>query len=605
MTRPALRPGTLHRAFEATARRYPARTAVTAPDATLTYAELDARAEQLASALRAGGAAPGTLVGLCTGRDSTLVIALLAILKTGAGYVPLDPAYPAARIQLLLADTRVAVVVATAETARVVEGATRRTVLADRPAAQGGAPRPPSAPPGEAGPDDVAYVIHTSGSTGAPKGVLVEHRQVLRLFEASRDRFRFGPQDVWTLFHSISFDFSVWELWGALLHGGRLVVVPYDTARSPQRMLDLLHTEHVTVLNQTPSAFRGIVAADTARADAPPTALRTVVLGGERLDTAMLRPWLARHGDAAPELVNMYGITETTVHVTHRRIRTADLAAPQVSPLGTPLADLRVRLLDEEGRPVPDGTPGEIYVWGAGLARGYLHRPELTAERFPFIDGERWYRSGDRALRTADGDLHHLGRADDQVKVRGYRIEPGEVEACLAADPGIATAVVTARDHGEGDVRLTAYILPTGHEPTPGLTERLDRLARTALPAHLRPSAYRVLRDLPLTPHGKTDRRRLDDFVSTAAPARQAPLPAVRPTAEGLEAAVDRIARDILECPAIDAHTDLRAYGATSLSLVRIAMRIRQDLGADLALAELGSHVTLRQLIGRTALVRN
>jgi len=600
-----MRPDTLPRAFEATARRHPGRTALTAPDTSLTYAELDARADQLAATLRAHGAGPGTLVGLCTGRDSTLVTSLLAILKTGAAYVPLDPAYPAARIELLLNDTQVTVVVATTQTAAVVEGPTRHTVLADNPAEP---TRTPARPPRQAGPDDVAYVIHTSGSTGTPKGVLVEHRQVLRLFDTSRDLFRFGPQDVWTLFHSISFDFSVWELWGALLHGGRLVVVPHDTARSPERMLDLLHAEQVTILNQTPSAFRGLIAADEARTEHPKTALRSVVFGGERLDTTMLRPWIRHHGDTAPELINMYGITETTVHVTHRRIRTADLASPGASPIGAPLADLRIRLLDDTGTPVPDGTPGEIHVAGAGLARGYLGRPELTADRFPYIDGERWYRSGDRALRTPGGDLHHLGRADDQVKVRGYRIEPGEVEACLSADPDVAAAVVTARDHGEGDVRLTAYILPTTDHPAPGLTERLDQLARTTLPAHLRPSAYRTLSELPLTPHGKTDRTRLDDCVHET-PRQQAETPTqnTAPTGEALslQAAVDGIVRDILECPAIDADTDLRAYGATSLSLVRIAMRIRQDLGIDLPLTELGDQVTIHQLTDCARLVRS
>ncbi|MEW1761991.1 amino acid adenylation domain-containing protein [Streptomyces cyaneofuscatus] len=583
---------TLHRAFEATARRHPGRIAVSAPDATLTYAELDARAERVAEALRARGVGPGTLVGLCAGRNSALVTGLLGILKAGAAYVPLDPAYPDSRVRLLLADTEVPVVVATSETASVVAGPEREVLLVDQPdSAEAGADTRPAR---DAAADDVAYVIHTSGSTGTPKGVLVEHRQVLRLFEVCEELFRFGPTDVWTLFHSASFDFSVWELWGALLHGGRLVVVPLETARSPELLLDLLHTERVTVLNQTPSAFRGLIAADAARPARFGPALRAVVLGGERLDVGMLRGWIERYGDAAPELINMYGITETTVHVTHRRIRAADLAAPAVSPIGVPLADLRIRLLDEDGRPVPDGVPGEIHVAGAGLARGYLNRPELTAERFLVAGGERWYLSGDRAVRGPDGELRHLGRADDQVKVRGYRIEPGEVEACLAADPAVASVVVAPRDHGEGDVRLNAYVLPSPSRPDPGLAERLDRLARAVLPAHMRPSSYRMVSELPLTSNGKTDRGRLEEFVVEAPVADAAP-DASEPSGE-LESAVDRIVREVLECTAVGVDADLTGYGATSLSLVRVVMRMRLELGVEVALAELGERVSVRRL---------
>ncbi|MEV7425363.1 amino acid adenylation domain-containing protein [Streptomyces sp. NPDC091212] len=583
---------TLHRAFEAMARRHPGRIAVSAADATLTYAELDARAERVAEVLRIRGVGPGTLVGLCADRNSALVTGLIGILKAGAAYVPLDPAYPPSRIRLLLADTGATVVVATSETASVVEGPEREVLLVDRIDSLGAGTD--IDPERDAAADDVAYVIHTSGSTGTPKGVLVEHRQVLRLFEVCDELFRFGPNDVWTLFHSVSFDFSVWELWGALLHGGRLVVVPLETARSPELLLDLLHRERVTVLNQTPSAFRGLIAADAARPEKLGPVLRTIVFGGERLDSGMLRGWIERYGDAAPELINMYGITETTVHVTHRRIRVADLAAPTVSPIGVPLADLRIRLLNEDGRPVPDGVPGEIHVGGAGLARGYLNRPELTAERFLVVGGERWYRSGDRAVRGPDGELHHVGRSDDQVKVRGYRIEPGEVEACLAAASGIASVVVVPRDHGEGDVRLTAYVLPTLARSDPGLAGRLDRLARAALPAHMRPSAYRTVSELPLTPQGKTDRGRLEEFV-VEDPAADSEPDASEKSGE-LETAVDRIVREVLECPAVGVDADLTGFGATSLSLVRVVMRMRLELGVEVTLTELGERVSVRRL---------
>ncbi|MFE0220190.1 amino acid adenylation domain-containing protein, partial [Streptomyces albidoflavus] len=314
------------------------------------------------------------------------------------------------------------------------------------PGPPGGAAAPPPRPaaPGAAatGPYDTAYVIHTSGSTGRPKGVPVPHAHVVRLFEASGEHFRFGADDVWTLFHSYAFDFSVWELWGPLLHGGRLVVVPYEVSRSPREFLRLLDEEKVTVLNQTPSAFEQLVLADAAT-DRPTGSLRYVVLGGEALVAERLRPWADRHGLDAPELVNMYGITETTVHVTFHRLVRADLEDPRRrGVIGRPLPDLRVYVLDAAGRPVPPGATGEMYVSGPGVAPGYLNRPELTEERFlpdPFgAPGTRMYRSGDLARWRPDGTLVHAGRADQQVKIRGFRIEPGEIEAVLTAHPAVA-----------------------------------------------------------------------------------------------------------------------------------------------------------------------
>ncbi|MFD0350422.1 amino acid adenylation domain-containing protein [Kitasatospora aburaviensis] len=314
----------------------------------------------------------------------------------------------------------------------------------------------------------MAYVIHTSGSTGRPKGVPVPHGNVLRLFAAAGD-FAFGPEDVWTLFHSYAFDFSVWELWGALLHGGRLVVVPYAVSRAPGDFLELLRRERVTVLNQTPSAFHQLVRADQeAPAGAAPLALRYVVFGGEALEAAHLRPWLDRHGDRGPELVNMYGITETTVHVTHHRVTREAVEEPNSrGTIGVPLADLRVYVLDHCLQPVPPGTVGEMYVAGPGLALGYLDRPGLTAQRFvadPFgAPGSRMYRTGDLARRAGDGTLEYRGRADQQVKIRGFRIEPGEIEAALVAHPAVAQAAVVARDLG-GDRVLVAYAVPAPAE---------------------------------------------------------------------------------------------------------------------------------------------
>ncbi|MEU7109986.1 amino acid adenylation domain-containing protein, partial [Streptomyces sp. NPDC046215] len=377
-------------------------------------------------------------------------------------------------------------------------------------------------------PGDAAYVIHTSGSTGRPKGVVIPHSNVIRLFETSAAHFAFGPDDVWTLFHSYAFDFSVWEIWGPLLHGGRLLIVPQTTTRSPAEFLELLRTEQVTVLNQTPSAFLQLITADTdTPAGTDPLALRYVIFGGEALEPAHLRPWAQRHGTTSPALVNMYGITETTVHVTHQQITDTLIEDPSArSLIGTPLPDLRVYVLDHCLKPVPPGRTGEMYVAGPGLARDYLGRPALTAGRFvadPFgPPGTRMYRTGDLARRTPEGTLEYAGRADQQVKIRGFRIEPGEIEAALAAHPAVARAAVTARQtQGAGDRMLVAYAVPApGHQPAPA--ELRAHLA-TVLPEHMVPSACVLLDALPLTANGKLDTKALPAPDFTAEAGGQAP----------------------------------------------------------------------------------
>ncbi|HEY0781006.1 MAG TPA: amino acid adenylation domain-containing protein, partial [Thermoanaerobaculia bacterium] len=497
-------PATLGERFDAVAARTPRAVAVCHGLDELNYGELHARAERLARRLTALGVGPEHLVAVCMERSLSTVVAPLAVLLAGAAYLPLDPAYPDERLAFVLADARPSAIL------------THRALLprlpTDVPAICLDDPEPPAAetPPvlRRALPENLAYVIYTSGSTGRPKGVQVTHANAVRLFAATRERFAFSASDVWTLFHSFAFDFSVWEMWGALLHGGRLVVVPQAIARSPVELHRLLADEGVTVLNQTPSAFRALARLDETEAGPPLAALRLVVFGGEALDPESLRPWLARYGDRRPRLGNMYGITETTVHVTERPLAKAD-AGGAVSPIGAPLRDLAVHLLDRAGQPVPLGVPGEIHVGGAGLARGYLGRPELTAERFvpdPWsaLPGGRLYRSGDLARRLPDGDLAYLGRGDRQVKVRGHRIELGEIEAALAAEPEVAAAVVLAEGGGEDGVRLTAYVVADASD----LAALRDRLRRR-LPEPMIPAGWVALAALPLTENGKVDRRAL------------------------------------------------------------------------------------------------
>ncbi|HET8642547.1 MAG TPA: amino acid adenylation domain-containing protein, partial [Pseudonocardiaceae bacterium] len=504
--------------FIAWAQRDAERVAVSFGDERLTYGRLLARVARLAGRLRRDGVGPGVLVGVYLPRGADLVVAVLAVACAGGGYVPVDRRHPAARLRGILADASVGVLLTDRDAAGgigSVDGV--RTVCLDGSASwdEPDEPAEPAElPEGDAGPGDVAYVIYTSGSTGAPKGVVVEHAQLARLLDATQDWFEFGPDDVWTLFHSIAFDFSVWELWGALANGGRLVVVPDGVTRDPAAFRQLLLDEGVTVLNQTPSAFRTLLHADLEASQAPsPYRLRRVILGGEMLNVPDLRPWFDRYGDARPAVTNMYGITETTVHVTYRPITRADLDGGALSPIGEPIPDLAVRVVDPHGRPVPVGVPGELHVGGAGVARGYLGRPELTAERFVEDGGVRWYRTGDRVRwlpgpDRSGGELEFLGRLDDQVKIRGHRIEPAEVESVLGGHPRIRGSVVTATDVGEGGHRqLFAYVVVADPEPT--WTQQLREWLSERVPDYLVPAGFVALDQLPLTPNGKVDRSAL------------------------------------------------------------------------------------------------
>ncbi|SDM35586.1 amino acid adenylation domain-containing protein [Lentzea albidocapillata subsp. violacea] len=450
---------TLSRALHAQAVVTPDVTAVVFEGERLTYSQLDARANGVARQLIRLGVEPGDLVGLCLPRGLDLVVALVGVLKAGAAYLPLDPAYPGERVAFMVSDAgpRVvldAVVCASAEHVDLSE-------------AQG-----------------VAYVIYTSGSTGRPKGVAVTHGNAMALMGAALPLFGFTSVDVWTLFHSTAFDFSVWEIWGALLTGGRVVVVPKEVAWSPESFVDLLRREQVTVLSQTPSSFYQVM-----NADGGGLAVRTVVFGGEALDVARLGPWRERYPQS--DLVNMYGITETTVHVTFLR-----LGDEEGSPIGEALPGLELHLLDEQLVPVAGGVTGELYVGGTQLALGYLGRAGLTSARFVAApDGQRWYRTGDLAVRVG-GRLQFAGRADDQVKIRGFRVELGEVTAALLECSGVADGVVVVRDG-----QLVAYAA--------GTPENVRERLAAVLPAHMVPVKVVVLDRLPLTANGKLDRAAL------------------------------------------------------------------------------------------------
>ncbi|MFI6868167.1 non-ribosomal peptide synthase/polyketide synthase [Nocardia sp. NPDC050406] len=562
--------------FDAAAVLDPGAVAVRAGAVTLTYAELDARANRLARRLIAAGVGPETLVAVALPRAAEVVVALLAVVKAGGGYLPIDPNYPADRIEYVIDDAR-PVCALTNGAARLPAGWFGGPVIdldtvdlaayADTPVTDEDRRAPLD-------PAHAAYVIYTSGSTGRPKGVCMPHGNVLRLLDNSRRDYEFGPSDVWTMFHSYAFDFSVWELWGALLTGATLVVVDYFTSRSPQQFRELLVGERVTVLNQTPSAFYQLISADAEADDE--LALRYVIFGGEALEPQRLRDWFDRHPHG-PVLVNMYGITETTVHTSYRPITARTGAA---SVIGTGLPGLSMRLLDSRLLPVAVGVPGEIYVSGGQLARGYLNRPSLTAARFvadPYGPaGSLAYRSGDLARWTSDGELEYLGRADQQVNLRGFRVELGEIEAALLAEPRVREAAVAVRrDEAVDEIRIVGYVVAAEAVDVAALKQAIAR----RLPEHMVPAAIVVIDRIPLTVNGKLDK--------DALPAPVFETTSYRKPSTFAEEIVAGVFAELLGLDLVGADDDFFALGGSSLLAAKAVARIGGALNAPLGVRTL------------------
>ncbi|AIO84077.1 D-alanine--poly(phosphoribitol) ligase, subunit 1 [Burkholderia pseudomallei] len=610
----------IHQLFEAQVDRKPEAIALTFEGQRLSYAELNARANRLAHYLQARGVGPDRLVALCAERGIEMVVGLLAILKAGGAYVPLDPAYASDRLRGIVEDSQPALVLADA-VGRAALGELDGALPVIDPETDALRWREMPATNPEVASQHVhhlAYVIYTSGSTGRPKGVMVEHAQVVRLFGATQAWFGFDERDVWTLFHSYGFDFSVWEMWGALLHGGRLVIVPTEVTRTPSAFFALLCAEGVTVLNQTPSAFQALMSAQEEREEAAGNIeranvvahrLRYVIFGGEALEPRTLASWYARHGERT-QLVNMYGITETTVHVTYCALRAEDAMRLGASPIGVRIPDLQLYVLDDRREPVPMGVTGELYVGGAGVARGYLNRPELTRERFiddPFVAGGRLYRTGDLARWRTDGSLEYLGRNDFQVKIRGFRIELGEIEAQLAKVTGVREVVVLARDSAsEVHDSATEHATPNALSPSPETSTATAAATATAtapekrlvayytgdadvtalraqaaqhLPSYMVPSAYVRLDAWPLTPNGKLDRRALP------APADDAYARAEYEAPQGAkEEALAAIWRELLHVERVSRHDNFFELGGHSLLAVQLVSRLRQALSVEVAL---------------------
>ncbi|HFL2779432.1 TPA: pyoverdine non-ribosomal peptide synthetase PvdD, partial [Pseudomonas aeruginosa] len=584
--------GTLQQRFEEQARQRPQAVALILDEQRLSYGELNARANRLAHCLIARGVGADVPVGLALERSLDMLVGLLAILKAGGAYLPLDPAAPEERLAHILDDSGVRLLLTQGHLLERLPRQAGVEVLAIDGLVLDGYAESDPLPTLSA--DNLAYVIYTSGSTGKPKGTLLTHRNALRLFSATEAWFGFDERDVWTLFHSYAFDFSVWEIFGALLYGGRLVIVPQWVSRSPEDFYRLLCREGVTVLNQTPSAFKQLMAvACSADMATQQPALRYVIFGGEALDLQSLRPWFQRFGDRQPQLVNMYGITETTVHVTYRPVSEADLEGGLVSPIGGTIPDLSWYILDRDLNPVPRGAVGELYIGRAGLARGYLRRPGLSATRFvpnPFPGGagERLYRTGDLARFQADGNIEYIGRIDHQVKVRGFRIELGEIEAALAGLAGVRDAVVLAHD-GVGGTQLVGYVVADSAEDAERLRESLRESLKRHLPDYMVPAHLMLLERMPLTVNGKLDRQALPQ------PDASLSQQAYRAPGSELEQRIAAIWAEILGVERVGLDDNFFELGGHSLLLLMLKERIGDTCQATLSISQLMTHASVAE----------
>ncbi|MBD2355223.1 amino acid adenylation domain-containing protein [Tolypothrix sp. FACHB-123] len=584
----------IHELFEQQVEKTPDAIAVEFENQQLTYKELNNKANQLAHYLQKLGVKPEVLVGICVERSLEMAIAILATLKAGGAYVPLDPTYPKERLAFMLEDAQISVLLFQQHLVEQLGNCDTQVICLDTEwekieteSEENLSSRVTS--------NHLAYIIYTSGSTGQPKGVLTKHCNVVRLFASTQTWFEFSDRDVWTLFHSYAFDFSVWEIWGALLYGGKLVIVPYWISRSPEDFYNLLCTQAVTVLNQTPSAFYQLIQADACVGKQHSLSLRLIIFGGEALELQSLKPWFERHGDSSPKLVNMYGITETTVHVTYRPLTWEDLKLAAGSVIGRPIPDLQVYILDRYEQLVPVGVKAEMYVGGAGLARGYLKRPELTAQKFianPFSNkgGECLYKTGDLARYLPTGDIEYIGRIDHQVKLRGFRIELGEIEAAINQHSAVSSNVVVLREDKPGKKTLVAYItLKSGQ--TLEITE-LRHFLESKLPNYMLPTAFVILNALPLTPNGKVNRRALPAPDRTQLIQKSDLVPASTP----LEQLLVSIWAEVLGINQLGVHDNFFDLGGHSLLATQLISRIRQSLHLELPLRCLFASPTIAEL---------
>jgi amino acid adenylation domain-containing protein/FkbM family methyltransferase len=583
----------LHKLFEQQVERSPHSVAVLYEQQCLTYGELNRRANQLACYLIKLGVGTEIRVGLSIERSVEMIVALLAILKAGAAYVPLDPRYPERRLTMMLEDSEIAAVIVQRETKGSLTVKRSQVIDIDSIWEEAGK-QPEDNPETAVDGDNLAYVIYTSGSTGRPKGAMITHYNVVRLIEATEKWYRFNEGDVWTLFHSYGFDFSVWEMWGALARGGRLVVVPYEVSREAGSFYELICDEGVTVLNQTPSAFRQLMEVEETRGVSEKLSLRLVIFGGEALEMKSLRGWYRRHEEGKPRLINMYGITETTVHVSYREVKKEEVERGIGSMIGERIDDLEMLVLDEEEEIAGEGVPGELYVGGNGIGRGYEKRADMTGERFipnPYNqrEGERLYRTGDLGRYLGNGNIEYVGRIDDQVKVRGYRIELGEIESVLGGHEGVKQCAVVVRGEG-GDKRLVGYVVK--REGVETSTGEMRRYLRERLPEYMVPGVIVELEEMPVTGNGKLDRRRLPEAEEVRGEEEREEAR----TAE--EEIVVGIWEEVLKVEGIGVEENFFELGGHSLLATQVMSRVNRAFGVEVGLRVIFEEPTVRGLAG-------
>jgi len=573
-------------AFAEVVRRFGDRPAIRCDGRELSYLQLDEASSLLAAAIAARVGQDTRPVGVLLDRSPDMICAALAVLKAGACYVPLDPLVPAGRLRLILEEAAPSLVITSAALAGIVPDGIPTLRFEEVPSQS-----PPDCRRPAVDGSALAYVVFTSGTTGRPKGVQVSHASLLHLIASTRQVFPVSHTDVWTMFHSFGFDFAIWETWGPLLSGGCLVIVANDVARNPVEFRRLLRDERVTVLNQTPKAFNLLADEDARHPDRLP--LTWVLLGGEALRFSDLRPWMAKYGDDAPRLVNIYGPSEATVIASYYHLCRDDLDQAK-SLIGRPLPGLDFVLVDERLMPVPAGATGEIVITGPSVAIGYISRDDLGRERFVDVSHPsgivlRGYRTGDLARMTGGGEYEYRGRNDDQVKIRGYRVEPGEVEAALSALESVAKTAVVPRDLPDLGMSLVAYVVPgtTGDASPAALRATLSMM----FPEYMIPRAFVFLDDLPVTHHGKLDRRAL-------------PEPGLPSFDEGgtidrddnAEARILNTIKALLHTTEVTPESNFFEAGGHSLLANRLLTRVRADLGADVTLRELLREPTARGL---------
>jgi len=569
--RPYPREKSIAQLFEEQAQQTPNAVAVVFENQSLTYRELETRADRLARHLRGLGVARGTLAGIYVERSLDMVVSLLGILKAGGAYLPLDPIFPAERLAFMLEDARPIVLVTQQKLVTALPPHKSQVVCLEAVPLTTNSPAEPPRPT----PDDLAYVLYTSGSTGKPKGVQIPHRAVVNFLTSMRHEPGLSAGDVLVAVTTLSFDIAGLELFLPLTTGARLVIASHETAADGLALAELLQTSGATVLQATPATWRVLLAAGWKG-----NARLKILCGGEALPAELAEQLLPR----AAELWNMYGPTETTIWSAATRV-----TAGQPIRIGRPIANTTFYVVDRQLQPAPLGVPGELLIGGDGLARGYFNRPELTAEKFianPFGAG-RLYRTGDSVRRHADGTLEFLGRLDNQVKIRGYRIELGEIETALTRHPEVREAVVTAREDVPGDQRLVAYLLPhDGQRPT---HDELRKLLTATLPDYMVPSAFMFLDSFPLTPNGKVNRKALPAPDQQSVSATEGFVSPRTPTEELLA----HIWKDVLRVKAVGVNDNFFRLGGHSILAVQIVSRIRDALAVPLHLSSLFLHLTV------------